>query len=136
MVHLEKRKKTIAAHASAASMTEPIPRKKNKKTIEEHLLKRNEVTQDEPDFDKKTNFSPTVDGKTSHPLLDTPPKCDNKHKYPGSKKDETPVSLKSHTVSMKSHPGVLKKDYLDILRTIETGCDFIETGVSSFLLPV
>ena len=100
-------------------MTENIPRKKNKKTIEIHLLKGHKVTQDEPDFDKKNKISPTVDGKTSLNLLDTPHQCDNKHDYTGSKNDETPVSMKSHTVSMKSHPGVLKKNYLDILRTIE-----------------
>ena len=55
-------------------MSDSVPRKKKTKKIAGPLLKGHKVTQDEPDFDKKTNFSPTVDGKTSHPLLDTPPK--------------------------------------------------------------
>ena len=47
-----------------------------------------------------------------HPLLDTPPKFDNKRDYKGDPQDETPVSI-------KLHPNVLKKDYLEIKRALE-----------------
>ena len=100
-------------------MSDSVPRKKKERTIAGHLLKGHKVTQDEPDFDKDNKISTTVDGKTSLPLLDTPHQCDNKHGYTGSNNDETPVSMKSHAVSMKSHPGVLVKNYLDILRPLE-----------------
>ena len=73
------------------------------KTIAGPLLKGHKVTQDEPDFDKDKKVSTTVEGITSHPLLDTPPQCDNKQGYKGDTQDETPVS-------MKSHPNVLKKN--------------------------
>ena len=38
---------------------------------------------------------------TPHPLLDTPPKFDNKWDYKGDTHDETPVSI-------KKYPNVLK----------------------------
>ena len=61
---------------------------------------------------KHKKVSSTVEGRTLHPLLDTPPKCDNKRDYKGDTQDETPVS-------MKLHPNVLKKDYLEIKRALE-----------------
>ena len=81
---------------SMSSMSDSVPRKKKTKTIAGPLLKGHKVTQDELDFDKDKKVSTTVEGKTSHPLLDTPPKCDNKRDYKGNKHDETPVSMKSH----------------------------------------
>ena len=48
--------------------------KKKSKTIPGPLFKGHEVTQDETDFDKDKKVSSTVEGRTSHPLLDTPPK--------------------------------------------------------------
>ena len=80
---------------------------KKSKTISGPLYKGHEVTQDETDFDKDKKVSSTVEGRTSHPLLDTPPKFDNKRYYKGDTQDETPVSI-------KLHPNVLKKDYLEI----------------------
>ena len=84
---------------------------KKSKTIYGPLFKGHEVTQDEPDFDKDKKVCSTVEGRTLLPLLDTPPKCDNKRDYKGDTQDETPVS-------MKLHPNVLKKNYLDIKRLL------------------
>ena len=72
-----------------SSMSDRVPRKKKTKRIAGHLLKGHKVTQDEPDSDKDNKFSTTVDGKTSPPLLDTPPKDDNKRDYKGDTHDET-----------------------------------------------
>ena len=69
--------------------TYSVPRKKTK-TIPGPLFKGHEVTQDETDFDKDKKVSSTVEGRTSHPLLDTPPKFDNKRDYKGDTHDETP----------------------------------------------
>ena len=93
-------------------MSDSVPRKKKTKTIAGPLLQGHKVTQDKPDFDKDKKVSTTVEGKTSHPSLDTPHKCDNKRDYKGDKNDETPVS-------MKSHPNVLKKDLIGIKRDLE-----------------
>ena len=49
---------------------------------------------------------------TLHPLLDTPPKFDNKQDYKGNTQDETPVSI-------KKYPNVLKKDLLEIKSNLE-----------------
>ena len=53
---------------------------------------------------------------TSHPLLDTPHKFDNKRDYKGDTHDETPVSI-------KKYPNVLKKYYLEIKRNLEKETD-------------
>ena len=53
---------------------------------------------------------------TSHPLLDTPPKFDNKRDYKGDTHDETPVSI-------KKYPNVFKEDYLEIKRNLEKETD-------------
>ena len=53
---------------------------------------------------------------TSHPLLDTPPKFDNKRDYKGDTHNETPVSI-------KKYPNVLKKDYLTLKRNLEKETD-------------
>ena len=71
-------------------------------TIAGPLFKGHELTQDKPDFDKDKKVSSTVEGRTLHPLLDTPHKFDNKRDYKGYTHDETPVSI-------KLHPNVLKK---------------------------
>ena len=64
------------------------------------LFKGHEVTQDETDFDKDKKVSSTIEGRglttmhvTLHPLLDTPPKFDNKQDYKGDTHDETPDSI-------------------------------------------
>ena len=49
---------------------------------------------------------------TSHPLLDTPPKFDNKRDYKGDTHDETPDSI-------EKYPNVLKKDYFTLKRNLE-----------------
>ena len=85
---------------------------KKSKTIPGTLFKGHEVTQDETDFDKDKKVSSTVEGRTLHPLLDTPTKFDNKRDYKGDTQDETPVSI-------KLHPNVLKNDYLKIKRDLE-----------------
>ena len=77
---------------------------KKPKTIPGPLFKGHEVTQDETDFDKDKKVSSTVEGRNSHPLLDTPPKFDNKRDYKGDTHDETPVSI-------KLHPNVVKMIY-------------------------
>ena len=86
--------------------------KKKPKTISGPLFTGHEVTQDEPDFDKDKKVSSTVEGRTLHPLLDTPPKFDNKRDYKGDTQDETPVSI-------KLHPNVFKNDLLGIKRDLE-----------------
>ena len=86
--------------------------KKKPKTIAGPLFKGNEVNQDEPDFEKDKKVSSTVEGRTLHPLLDTLPKFYNKRDYKGDTQDETPVSI-------KLHPNVFKKYYLEIKRALE-----------------
>ena len=54
--------------------------------------------------------------ETSYPLLDTPPKFDNKRYYKGDTHDETPVSI-------KLHPNVLNNDLLEIKRNLEKETD-------------
>ena len=75
---------------------------KKSKTIPGLLFKGHAVTQDENEFDKDKKVSSTVEGRTLHPLLDTPPKFDNKRDYKGDTHDETPVPI-------KKYPNVLKK---------------------------
>ena len=85
---------------------------KKSKTIAGPLFKGHEVTQDETDFDKDKKVSSTVEERTLRPLLDTPPKFDNKRDYKVDTQDETPVSI-------KLHPNVLKKDLVGIKRDLE-----------------
>ena len=92
---------------------------KKSKTIPGPLFKGHEVTQDETDFEKDKKVSSRVEGRglttmhvTSHPLLDTPPKFDNKRDYKDDTHDETPDSI-------KKYPNVLKKDYLTLKRNLE-----------------
>ena len=47
-----------------------------------------------------------------HPLLDTPPKFDNKRDYKGDTHDETPDSN-------KKYPNVLKKYYANLKRNLD-----------------
>ena len=77
--------------------------KKWLKNIAGPLFKGHEVTQDEPDFDKDKKVSSTVEVRTLHPLLDTPPKFDNKRDYKGDTQDETPVSIKLHPNVLKNY---------------------------------
>ena len=70
-------------------------------TIPGPLVKGHEVTQEEYDLDKDDKVSSTVEGTrltyvrvSPHPLLDTPPKFDNKRDYKGDTHDETPDSIK------------------------------------------
>ena len=72
---------------------------KNSKTIPGPLFKGHEVTQDKTDFDKDKKVSSTVEGRTSHPLLDTPPKFYNKRDYKGDTHHETNVSIKNILMS-------------------------------------
>ena len=53
---------------------------------------------------------------TSHPLLDTVTKFDNKRDYKGDTHDETPVSI-------KKYPNVLKNDYLTLKRNLQKETD-------------
>ena len=85
--------------------TYSVPKKKSK-TITGPLFKGHEVTQDKTDLDKDKKFSSRVEGRgqttmhvTSHPLLDTPPKFDNKRDYKGDTHDETPYSIKNILMS-------------------------------------
>ena len=55
-------------------------------------------------MDKYNKVSSSVEGTrltsirvTPHPLLDTPPKFDNKRDYKGDKHNETPDSIKKYT---------------------------------------
>ena len=96
---------------------------KKSKTIPGPLFKGHEVTQYKTDFDKDKKFSSRVEGRglttmnvTSHPLLDTPPKFDNKQNYKGDTHDETPVSI-------KKYPNFLKKDYLTLKWNLEKETD-------------
>ena len=79
---------------------------KKPKTIPGHLFKGHEVTQEETDLDKDKKVSSRVEGTgpttmhvTSHPLLDTPPKFDNKRDYKVDTHDETPDSIKNILMS-------------------------------------
>ena len=53
---------------------------------------------------------------TPHPLLDTPPKFDNKRDYKGDTHNETPESI-------KKYPNVLKEDYKTLKRNIDKETD-------------
>ena len=79
---------------------------KKSKTIPGPLFKGHEVTQEETDLDKDKKVSSRVEGTrlttmrvTPHPLLDTPPKFDNKRDYKGDTHDETPESIKNILMS-------------------------------------
>ena len=72
------------------------------------LVKGHEVTQEEYDLDKDNKVSSSVEGTrltsvsvSPHPLLDTPPKFDNKRDYKGDTHDETPDSSKKYTNVLK-----------------------------------
>ena len=74
-------------------------------------------------MDKDKKVSSRVEGTglttmyvTSHLLLDTIPKFDNKRDYKGDTHDETPDSI-------KKYPNVLKKDYLTLKRNLEKETD-------------
>ena len=86
--------------------TDSIPRKKKSSTIPGPSVKALQVTQDEYDLDKDNKVSSSVEGTrlTSvrvypHPLLDTPPKFDNKRDYKGDTHDETTDSIKNILMS-------------------------------------
>ena len=71
------------------------------KTIPGPLVKGHKVTQEEYDLDKDNKVSSIVEGTrltsvcvSPYPLLDTPPKFDNKRDYKGDTHDETPDSIK------------------------------------------
>ena len=77
---------------------------KKSKTIPGPLVKGHKVTQEEYDLDKDNKVSSIVEWTrlttirvTSHPLLDTPPKFDNKRDYKGDTHDETPDSSTKYT---------------------------------------
>ena len=87
---------------------------KKSKTIPGPLFKGHEVTQEENDLEKDNKVSSRVEGirlttmrVTPHPLLDIPPKFDNKRDYKGDTHDDTPDSI-------KKYPNVLKKYYLTL----------------------
>ena len=70
-------------------------------------------------MDKDNKVSGSVEGTrltyvcvSPHPLLDTPPKFDNKQYYKGDTHDETPDSIKIYT-------NVFKKDYANIKRNLD-----------------
>ena len=70
-------------------------------------------------MDKDNKVSSSFEGtrQTSvrvspHPLLDTPPKFDNKRDYKGDTHDETPDSNKKYT-------NVSKKDYVNLKRNLD-----------------
>ena len=74
-------------------------------------------------MDKDNKVSSSVDGTrlttirvTPHPLLDTPPKFDNKRDYKGDTQDETPDSI-------KKYPNVLKTDYANLKRNFDKETD-------------
>ena len=69
-------------------------------------------------MDKDNKVGSSVEGtrQTSvrvspHPLLDTPPKFDNKQDYKGDTHDDTPDSSKKYT-------NVKKKDYANLKRSV------------------
>ena len=84
--------------------TDSVPRKKKPKTIPGPLVKVHKVTQEEYDLDKDNKVISSVEGTrqksvrvSPHPLLDTPPKFNNKRDYKGDTHDETPDSSKKYT---------------------------------------
>ena len=87
--------------------TDSVPRKKSR-TIPGPLVKGHEVTQEEYDLDKDNKVISSVEGTrltsvlvSPHPLLDTPPKFDNKRAYKGDPHDEKPDSSKKYTNVLK-----------------------------------
>ena len=98
--------------------TDSIPRKKSR-TIPGPSVKALQVTQDKYDLDKDNKVSSSAEGTrltyvrvSPHPLLDIPPKYDNKRDYKGDTQDETPDSIKIYT-------NVLKKDYANLKRNLD-----------------
>ena len=87
----ERDSSSMSSMSKHSHKTDSVPRKKKTKTIAGPLFKGHEVSQDETEFDKDKKVSSTVEGITLHPLLDTPPKFDNKRDYIGDTHDETPV---------------------------------------------
>ena len=72
---------SMSSMSKHSHKTDSVPIKKKSKSIAGPLFKGHEVTQDEPDFDKDKKVSSTVEGRTLHSLLDTPPKFDNKQDF-------------------------------------------------------
>ena len=69
------------------------------------------------DKDNKVSSSVEETRQTSvrispHPLLDTPPKFDNKREYKGDTHDETPDSSKEYT-------NVFKNEYANLKRNLD-----------------
>ena len=81
---------------------------KKSRTIPGPLVKALKVTKDEYDTDKDNKVSSSIERSrqksvcvSPHPLLNTPPRFDNKRDYKGDTHDETPDSSTKYTNVLK-----------------------------------
>ena len=111
-------KHSLSSMSKHSHETDSIPRGNKSRTTPVPSVKVLKLTQDEYDLDKHDKVSSSVEGtrQTSvrvspHPLLNTPPKFDNKRDYKGDTHDETPDSSKKYT-NFKKRIMLVKKGTL------------------------